>query len=139
MKKYWRFQYPAHGGGAGLEALNVFGLRRRNAIPINWEDKMTIAIMGLNKTKYFCDNCGPYFTTTINEWPSIHKHNCEKCHGKDTLHFMGYLSWKWRPRLQISDKCNDGKCRTSESLKCSCSCGGQFHGDDITMSRATLK
>lgn len=21
MKKYWRFQYPAHGGGAGLEAL----------------------------------------------------------------------------------------------------------------------
>ena len=49
MKKYWRFQYPAHGGGAGLEALNVFGLRRRNAIPINWEDKMTIAIMGLIK------------------------------------------------------------------------------------------
>lgn len=26
-------------------------------------------------------------------------------------------------------ECNDGKCRSSNSLKCNCSCGGAFHGE----------
>lgn len=73
-----------------------------------------------------CRRCG------YAEWYTAlrPRFSCPGC-GSGSYYWWA-LSVRRRPQEEDDMECSDARCRLSEALKCRCSCGGAFHGEDAS-------
>jgi hypothetical protein len=90
------------------------------------------------KTQIYCKNigkgggCGWFWITLSSEQAQSIYFDAEcpkKCGGFAEMY--GRLNTKKEPNEDVV--CTDSRCRTSESRRCNCSCGGSHHGTDVLM------